>query len=269
MTRALGHAAFLWSSTVRLTMACRALRPRLSGRGDRLRAMGVVLALWLRAATRLDVPVPRLRLVIGGARRTIRVGDESEFFGSYEVFSSGDYDIECGRVLRVLDLGANVGFASMLLSERYPEAEIVAVEAAPDTFARLKANVANLRQVRPLHLAVGVDGAVRIDLGLPSAERHASETGALVRGLSLTRLLIALGWDHVDLMKIDVEGAESAVFADPAMGLVAVVVGEVHGDGDPVAMLRNYEVESRPAVGGSATMIRARLRCRPVAEPGS
>lgn len=257
LRRALSHARFLYATFARLTKARHGLAPRLPGRADRVRTLAVVLALWLQAAARRRVPIPALRLVVAGKSTTIRVSDESEFFGSYEVLSTGDYDIDCGDVRRVLDLGANVGFASMLFAERYSGAEIVAVEAAPDTYARLQANVADLASVRVLHLAVGIDGPVLIDLGVPSAERQASSSGVLVPGKSLTRLLDDLGWDHVDLMKIDIEGAEATVFADPALRRVCAIVGEIHGKDDPQVLLPGYDVEANPAVGSSATMVRA------------
>jgi FkbM family methyltransferase len=217
----------------------------------------VTVMLWLQAAVRWRLPIPALRLVIDGSATTVRVSDESEFFGSYEVLSTGDYDIDAGDVRRVLDLGANVGFASMLFAERYPKAEIVAVEAAPDTFARLQNNVAGLPSVRAMHIAVGTDGLTHIDLAVPSAERHASAAGVVVPAKSLTRLLNDLGWDHVDLMKIDVEGAELIVFSDPAISRVRAIVGEVHGGDDPRDLLLSYDVDASPAVGSSATMFRA------------
>jgi FkbM family methyltransferase len=216
-----------------------------------------MLGLWLQAATHTRLPIPALRLVVNGRPTAIRVSDESEFFGSYEVLSSGDYDIRCGDVRRVLDLGANVGFASILFAERYPAAEIVAVEAAPDTFARLDANVAGLPSVCALHLAVGSDDPVYIDLALPSAERQASRRGVVVPSKTLARLLDDLGWDQVDLMKIDIEGAEHAVFADPAMSRVRAIVGEMHGTGELRALLPGFDVDANPAIGSAATMFRA------------
>ena len=156
-----------------------------------------------------------------------------------------------------LDLGANVGFASMLFAERYPDAEIVAVEAAPDTFKRLRGNVASIASIRVLHLAIGTDARVRIDLSGPSAERQTSDRGTEVQGKSLTRLLDDLGWDHVDLMKIDIEGGELAVFADPAMGRVQAIVGEIHGGVDVTAVLPGWDVQCGPAIGSATTMFRA------------
>jgi len=253
----------------RLQLARRSLEARLPGSRLRIRAIVVVLALWTRAATARQVPVPRLVLVVAGQRRALRIQDETEFFGAYEVFATSDYAINLDHpVRRVLDLGANVGFASMLLAERYPDAEIVALEPAPDTFATMVRNVASFGAVRPMQVAVGTDGPVFLDLNVPSVERHASRSGVEVRGISLTTLLDDLGWQEVDLMKIDAEGAEFQVFSDPAMSRVRAIVGEIHTEEAPAGyvgaaqILPSYIVDTNPAVSSSATMFRAVRRSR-------
>ena len=258
MRRVLAHIRFACNAARRLNRARRALRPRLPNRALRMRTSVVALALWARVASRHRIPVPALLLCAGGALRKVRVSDESEFFGSLEVFSTDDYNLPISApVRRVLDLGANVGFSAILFAERYPEAEIVAVEAAPDTFLRLQANVSGLPSIRAVHRAVGSEDPVRIDLVLPSAERQPSANGVAVPGMSLTHLLEDLGWSRVDLMKIDIEGGELAVFADPAMRRVSAIVGEVHGGREPRALLPGYRVDVNPAVGSSAMMFRA------------
>jgi hypothetical protein len=117
--------------------------------------------------------------------------------------------------------------------------------------------------VRVLHFAIGVGPPARFDLTAPSVEREIGTSGAEVRGITLSGLLEHLGWDYVDLMKIDVEGAEFAVFADPSMHRVGAIIGEVHDTKAPAgytsveALLPDYDVRSSPAVGGAATMFHA------------
>ena len=208
--------------------------------------------------------MPALHLTVAGASRSVLVSDDTEFFGAYEVFGTGDYDVDSSEgVFRVLDLGANVGFASMLFAERYPRAEIVAVEVAPDTFARLSRNLACFPNVRPMLTAVGVDGPHQLDLGAPSAERRVGARGVVVPGVSLTTLLTQLGWAVVDLLKIDVEGAEFAIFADTAVTHVRLIVGEVHPQHAPrgytsvASCLPAHRVEESRSAQGLATMFRA------------
>jgi FkbM family methyltransferase len=261
--RLLTHARFLWSVIGRLTEAWRGLRPRLPGRADKARAGVLAGALWLRRATKLPIPVPRLRLLVNGSMRSVRVREEGEFVAAFEVLAADDYGIELSApVRRVLDLGANVGFAAMLLAERYPDAEIVCVEAAPDTFVVLTANTAGIERIRVLNLAVGTDDSVFFDLAAPSVERQVADHGTEVPGVSLRQLLADLGWEHLDLLKIDIEGAEFTVFADEAMDRVGAIVGEIHmahapiGYTGPGALLPKFDVAVRPTIS-DATVFHA------------
>jgi FkbM family methyltransferase len=261
--RMLTHARFLRAVMGRLSEAWRGLEPRLPGRADKTRAGILAGALWLRLATRQPIPVPRLRLLINGSMNAIQVREEGEFVAAFEVFAADDYGIDLSTpVRRVLDLGANIGFAAMLLAERYPDAEIVCVEAAPDTFAVLEANIAGIERIRALNLAVGTDGPVFVDLAAPSVERQMTEHGTEVPGISLHRLLDDLGWEYLDLLKIDVEGAEFTIFADKAMSRIGAVVGEIHEAHAPVgytdagALLPKFRVAVRPTIS-NATVFHA------------
>lgn len=262
--RLVTHIRFLRAVFARLRIARHALGNRLPRRVDQVRATVVMLVLWLRTATNRQIPVPALRLMVDGSVRPIRMRSDTEFFGAYEVFGTSDYESALvPPVHRVLDLGANVGFASMLLTERYPSADIVAVEAAPDTFEALAFNVSGLRNVRAMQFAIGTDGPVRLDLSAPSSERRVSCRGIEVVGISLSELLNRLDWTHVDLLKIDVEGAEFAVFDDPAMGCVAAIVGEIHHTYAPAgwvstaASLPDFHVEADASPFSSTTLFRA------------
>ena len=117
--------------------------------------------------------------------------------------------------------------------------------------------------MRVLHFAIGVGPPARFDLTAPSVEREIGTSGAEVRGITLSGLLEHLGWDYVDLMKIDIEGAEFAVLVDPSMRCVRAIIGEVHDTKAPAgyttveALLPDYDVRSSPAAGGEATMFHA------------
>jgi FkbM family methyltransferase len=177
-------------------------------------------------------------MTIDGNRHAITMSDHTELAGAVEVFVSGDYDIGASSddVRRVIDLGANVGFATHYMRSRYPDAEIVALEPAPDAYRRLAANVEHLGWVTTLPLAIGVPGWVRMDLSLPSPERSPVSTDDAqgIRRISLQSLLVMLGWDEVDVLKVDIEGDEFMVLADTdTVQRARIVVGELHMDRAP------------------------------------
>ena len=176
---------------------------------------------------------------------TIRMMDYDIRYSDLLSFCPQWQDIFVKRVLafesaspspRILDCGANVGLASLFFHRLYPQARITAFEADPSLFqmldANLKANGAAAVEIR--HAAIwtstgtltfrceGSDSGM-ID-SLPGAVAGAATT---VPSLRLRDVLEA---EPVDLMKLDIEGAEDAVLADcePMLHRVKALVMDLH-----------------------------------------
>lgn len=116
----------------------------------------------------------------------------------------------------IVDAGAHIGMASLGFARRYPLATIYAVEPEPANFALLVQNVRAYRRIVPLQAAIwNQDGEVCLG---PSAAHpkgafqvvESSETR--VRAITLGTLLREMKIDMIDLLKIDIEGAEKEVF---------------------------------------------------------
>ena len=126
----------------------------------------------------------------------------------------------------VLDVGANIGYETDRYLRRFPEAVVHALEPTPSTHARLAAAYRDHPRVH-LHAAAASDttgtAALQVDdhtYGggsnslLAHSERFlADQAGARfqaveVATIRLDDLAAAEGLDHVDLLKVDVEGAE-------------------------------------------------------------
>jgi FkbM family methyltransferase len=124
-----------------------------------------------------------------------------------------EYIPQAGDV--VFDIGAGVG-AEMLLFSRLvgPSGRVVSVEAHPRTYRRLvdlcKAN--GLPNVTPLQVAVSdADGAVAIsdlDHHLRNMVLDADGAGIEVPARRIDTLAGELGIDRIDLLKMNIEGAE-------------------------------------------------------------
>jgi FkbM family methyltransferase len=200
-----------------------------------------------------------------GRRFRFVVADASELEVLREVFLEREYALELqSEPTVILDLGSNVGASIVFFRARYPQARIVAVEPDPRAFARLRANVAQLDGVTVLNLAAaGADDRRPFyqateswlsSLHLPEGESASSES-IEVETRTLESLLAELGIDHVDLLKIDVEGAEEEILPGFAgLAGVGAVVGEIHPDvvGDPEGLVRlleeHFELEVRRAL---------------------
>jgi FkbM family methyltransferase len=137
---------------------------------------------------------------------------------------------------RILDCGANVGLASLFYKRRYPAARITAFEADPAIAALLAHNV---RANGAADIEV-VAAAVWTEAGEISFQADGADGGAVASssdGRSIAavrvpaiRLADRLAGERIDLLKLDIEGAEVAVLADCASVLqnVNAILLEVH-----------------------------------------
>lgn len=111
----------------------------------------------------------------------------------------------------MLDVGANLGYYSVLGAQLVGgSGRVVAVEPDAGNFALLRANTAGLISVEPRCLALGAESCHVTMSANPSNKgdlyplREADSAVPMLRGDDL-------GLDRVDLLKVDVQGAEVAV----------------------------------------------------------
>jgi FkbM family methyltransferase len=137
---------------------------------------------------------------------------------------------------RILDCGANVGLASLFFKRDYPQARITAFEADPAIAAML---VDNLRtngagDVEVVAAAVwAADGEIEFTAdGADAGAITAVAGGPAGRSMRVptVRLADLLARGPVDLLKLDIEGAETDVLTDcePLLGNVKALLLEVH-----------------------------------------
>jgi FkbM family methyltransferase len=175
---------------------------------------------------------PRTVGLRSGARVLARRRDAVPF---HEQFALDAYGVEFPfPVSTVIDLGANVGFAAVALARRHREARFVCVEPSGDSRALLERNLAlNGVPAQVIRAAVvGERGRFRLAAGrAPASNTVTAAAGGDVEGLTVADVLDRAGLAQADLMKIDIEGGERAVFerAGEWAPRVRALVGELHG----------------------------------------
>lgn len=120
----------------------------------------------------------------------------------------------------IVDLGCNVGYTVAHLAHVYPRARIIGVEMDQRNMELARLNTRSLgNRVTLVHAAVwSEDGEVSyggeeddsfqvLGARLPASVLHAP-------AMRLTSILGACGVEHVDYLKVDIEGAETALLAD-------------------------------------------------------
>jgi FkbM family methyltransferase len=134
----------------------------------------------------------------------------------------------------VVDCGANIGLTSLYFASRYPTATIYAIEPHPANYELLRSNVATQPRIVPVWgCVVGrTDRACYISTDRPawgnSVNQHGQGESVPAMTLESFRQRYAVG--RIDLLKVDIEGAEEEVFARPTfLPRTELVIIELHG----------------------------------------
>ena len=225
------------------------------------RAQAAIIALAQRSRLKRGAFRPMLSRLVNLLRRgPVDVAYQGAAFRFYHQASATergalfnpDYNLEELDFLRAhtppggvfVDVGANVGTYAMVLARRVGETgKVIAIEPHPVTHARLAFNRAasGFTQVALVAAAAGPSdgelmietdgdnlGASRIVSGAPSGNDMSN--AIRVPSLRLQRILAEAAVDHVDALKIDVEGFEDRVLtgffkdAPPSLWPRAVVI---------------------------------------------
>jgi FkbM family methyltransferase len=180
-----------------------------------------------------------LAIVSPGVRTPVHLRLRTSDVSVYnEVLLGGQYALDLPfRVQTIIDVGANIGMASLYYVQKYPDARIVAVEAEASNFAILTRNVKPYPNILPIHAALWKkDGEILIATP-SSSEPPFSKVGfvvnevegAPVRAVTMRTLMRETQIDYIDLLKVDIEGAEKEVFQScDWMGSVRCLAIELH-----------------------------------------
>ena len=245
-----------------------------AGAGSKVKLLYVTVLLGARRILRR--PGERwhaLRLRVDGIQPQVVVSDYGELEVMRDILLDEDYSLGALPPPRlILDVGANIGLAALYFRAQYPDAEIVAIEPDPASFAKLEHNVGTDARIRPVNAAVAAEPGELL-LVRPAGYSIASSlkrTGtdrdayASVRAETLDGLCDELGVSRIDLVKLDVEGAElEALRGFSRRHDVPVIIGEAHPEllGDDLReffqVLEGFEVrrlaESHDAISFLAT----------------
>jgi FkbM family methyltransferase len=163
-------------------------------------------------------------LTVPGLRSQILLrGKTSDRLSFQKIFVDGEYACDFGFTPRViLDGGANVGYSSLFFAHRFPQALIIAVEPEAENFRLLTHNTAAYPHIRSVQKALWPRNT-NLVIDNPSGEPYAfrvretdgSENGSIL-ATTMEDLLRDAGVDSIDLLKLDIEGAEKELFEDPS-----------------------------------------------------
>jgi len=160
-----------------------------------------------------------------------------------QVFIEKDYDFNVTKQPKVLiDAGANIGLASIYFSNKYPNVKIIAIEPEQSNFQLLQENTEKYNNIIPVQAALwNKNGKINlVDPGLGhwgfmTDEKNSEENSFgtqchEVISITVDKIMNDYELDKIDILKIDIEGAEKEVFSDSSAWILKTnsLIVELH-----------------------------------------
>ncbi len=189
-------------------------------KGRYVQALGPLRGRWLALREALG-DRRQVSVRYRGRRLTLRLGT-SDILVLYSVFEREDYGVELSpSPMTIIDAGAYTGFSAIYFAEKYPAATILALEPDPSNFALLVHNARPYPNITPLNQALWHREG-HIDLQDPGTghwgfyvspdEPQSTRPRAQVEAVTVGTLLERFALERIDLLKLNVEGAEKEIF---------------------------------------------------------
>ena len=202
-----------------------------------------------------------LNMEFNGADLSLRI-DDSDIRVFKQIFVDNEYDSlnlpETAKT--IIDLGANIGLSALFFIKKFPDSRIVAVEPDAVNFSIMEKNLEKFsKSVSFLQAAIWpTDGEVSLveedddhaSLGAWGYRTEASNgnSGLSVKAVTIPTIMKQYNMDFVDILKVDIEGAEYELFEknyEDWIDKVGLIIIETHDRFKP-----NSEAMVRKALNG-------------------
>jgi len=160
-----------------------------------------------------------------------------------QVFIKQEYTFNVKYTPKVIvDAGAYIGLASIFFANKFPEAKIISIEPEKGNFELLKQNSEYYDNIIPIQAAIwDKNGEINlIDPGYGHWGFKTEEDDALkkksgkycykVKSITVDKIMKDYKLDKIDILKIDIEGAEKEVFCNTTSWIskVDTLIIELH-----------------------------------------
>ncbi len=178
---------------------------------------------------------PVIHIRFRGKKLAIHTSDDTSFpHLFYEVFISEDYRTHLEPAPQIIfDIGAHFGLAALYFACIYPDATIHSFEPSSMNFQYLQRNTRIFPNIHPHPIGMfSHTGSAEFYLHPSSGENSLLAQEARSERISVTTLddfIAQNNIQRIDLLKIDVEGAEEAILSTShQLGLIGTMIGELH-----------------------------------------
>lgn len=175
-----------------------------------------------------------------------------------EIFLEKEYELSFDKPINyIIDGGANIGVSTVYFSLLFPKAKILAVEPETNNFHALEENTSYSKNILPLKGGIwGHDTLLSVvknenfgEWGFQTTDAKKKLEGNIVQCFSIDSLLEQYGFPTVDLLKLDIEGAEKNVFSNSNVAKwlpnIKYIIIELHDFIDSTISEKIFEVMNK------------------------
>ncbi len=186
----------------------------------------------------IRIAIPMLKSAIGGFSPLAKISRDDAQYPFYirvqtsdyhcykQIFDQQEYSFRTSRQPQtIIDVGANIGLASIYFANKFPRARIISIEPELSNFQLLERNTDPYERIIPVRGALW-DEEAELQLVDPGngewgyitqqSDREDEHLGRLheqANGLPMKSLLDEFGIERIDILKVDIEGSEREVFS--------------------------------------------------------
>lgn len=145
----------------------------------------------------------------------------SDFPVFRQIFLEGEYQFDYGKeVNTIVDAGANIGLASVFFSLLYKDSKIICIEPEKANYEVLLKNTKAFPNIIPVQGGVWYKNDILQicpsdkfgEWGFQLSDKKKSTNKIEVSSYTINTLMKNHNISHIDILKIDVEGAEKEIF---------------------------------------------------------
>lgn len=150
--------------------------------------------------------------------------NSSDILTFHQIFTFKEYGMNLGFVPKfIVDAGANIGLSAVFFTNKFPDATIVAVEPEKSNFEMLLKNTNKFENIFCVKKAISNQSDLSFDVvdkgfgnwGFVTQVKNNSQLEKVVDqvdSLTIDEILVYYKLECLDLLKIDIEGAEKNLF---------------------------------------------------------
>ena len=170
-----------------------------------------------------------------------------------QIFITKDYEFSYPIVPKtIIDCGANIGCSTVYFLEKFPEAQVIAIEPEQENFLLLQKNTSLYKNINLYKAGLWHEECyLRVrDVGEGNwsftVEKTDFPTDDDLHAITIEKIIKEAKFDTIDILKMDIEGAEREVFSAECSWLakVNILIIEIHDKLKPGCSAAFFKVAS-------------------------